>query len=448
MSRRFEFPKDFIWGAATASYQIEGAVNEGGRGESTWDVFCEEPGRIVNSDSGAVACDHYHRWKDDIGLMKDLNLQAYRFSLAWPRILPEGDGKPNSEGIAFYDKLIDGLLEAGIEPYITLFHWDLPWSLQERYKGWQSRETVKRFADYASLCAEKFGDRVKNWFTINEIMCFTHLAHYEDRFAPGGKLADKESNQTIHNALLGHGMALQAIKAARPDAKAGLVENLNAVWPLYESPENIDAARTAFHDKNQQRLFPAMTGKYDETLYERFDGPMPEVEDGDMEIIGTKADVLAYNYYHGVPIVAADNESGWAQVAIPQDFPRTDMGWPITPKGLYWSLKYGSDFFPGVPLYIAENGIAQQDVEERDGSVNDVGRIEYYRTHLEACSAAIADSALLAGYFAWSLMDNFEWSDGYSKRFGLTRVNYRTQERTIKASGKYYSEVIQAGRAL
>ncbi len=219
----FDFPKDFTWGAATASYQIEGAIDQGGRGKSTWDVFCEEPGRIKNGDSGAIACDHYNRWKSDIGIMKELNLQAYRFSLAWSRILPEGDGTPNPEGIAFYDRLIDGLLEAGIDPWITLFHWDLPQSLQDRYKGWQSRETVERFADYASLVAENFGDRVKNWFTINEIMCFTTVAHSLDQFAPGGMLPQKESHQTVHNALLGHGKALRAIKAVRPEAKVGLV---------------------------------------------------------------------------------------------------------------------------------------------------------------------------------------------------------------------------------
>ncbi len=448
MSMQFDFPKNFTWGAATASYQIEGAANKDGRGKSTWDVFCEEPGRVSNGDSGAVACDHYHRWKSDIALMKELNLQAYRFSLAWSRIFPEGDGPPNRKGVEFYDSLIDGLMEAGIEPYITLFHWDLPWSLQERFGGWRSRETVNRFADYASFCAQKFGDRVKNWFTINEIICFTHLAHNEDRFAPGGKLSDKESNQTIHHALVGHGMALQAVKAARPDAKAGLVENINAVWPLYETTDNVAAARKAFHEGNQQRLFPAMTGQYITKLYEAHNGPIPEIADGDMEIIGTQADFIAFNFYQGTPVIATDNESGWKEVSLPEDFPKTDMGWPITPKGLYWSLKYGAECFPGIPLYITENGIAQADIEERDGSVNDVGRLDYYRRHLEACSMAIAEGVPLNGYFAWSLMDNFEWADGYAKRFGLIRVNYHTQERTIKASGRYYAECIRAGRAL
>lgn len=444
----FEFPENFTWGAATASYQIEGASNEGGRGPSTWDTFCEEPGRVINGDSGAVACDHYHRWQDDIGLMKELNLQAYRFSLAWPRILPEGDGKPNAEGIAFYDRLIDGLLESGIDPWVTLFHWDLPQSLQDRFGGWRSRETVDRFADYATLVAGKFGDRVKNWFTINEIICFTSVAHDKDEFAPGGLLPKKETNQTVHHALLGHGKALQAIKSVHPEARVGLVENLSPVWPLYEKEEHIEAARKAFYDRNVQRLFPALTGRYDEEAYIRAFGDMPDVQDGDMEIIGTKADLIAYNYYSGAPVVAADNVSGYEEVRLPSGYPRTDMGWGITPRGLYWTLRFSADYFPGMDTYVAENGQAAADREERDGSVMDLDRLEYYRSHLEMCSRANSDGANLKGYFAWSLMDNFEWAHGYSKRFGLVRVNYRSQERTIKASGRYYADVIKANRVL
>ena len=444
----FPFPKDFTWGAATASYQIEGAVDEGGRGPSTWDTFCDEPGRIVNGDSGAVACDHYHRWKDDIGLMKELNLNAYRFSLAWSRILPDGDGKPNPEGIAFYDRLIDGLLEAGIDPWVTLFHWDLPQALQDRFGGWRSRETVKRFADYAALAAERFGDRVKNWFTINEIICFTTLAHSEDKFAPGGKLSEQESHQTVHHGLLGHGMALRAIKSVRPEARVGLVENLNSVWPIYENDEHIEAARKAFRAKNLQRLFPAMTGEYDRTGYEQHFGDMPEVQDGDLEIIGTEADLIAYNFYTGTPVMAADNQQGFRELDYPESYPKTAMGWPVSPRGLYWTLRYTADYFPGKDIYVAENGQASADREERDGSVLDLDRMEYYRSHLEMCSRAISDGAPLKGYFAWSLMDNFEWAEGYSRRFGLVRVNYRTQERTIKTSGRFYADVIKANRVL
>ena len=448
MAQTYDFPEDFTWGAATASYQIEGAVDEGGRGRSTWDAFCDEPGRVADGDSGAAACDHYHRWEGDIGLMKELNLKAYRFSLAWPRIFPDGDGRANPEGVAFYDRLIDGLLEAGIAPFVTLFHWDLPLSLQERFGGWQSRETVKRFAEYASFCAERFGDRVENWFTINEIICFTSIAHSEDRHAPGGLLPRIESNRTVHNALVAHGLALRAIKSARPAARVGFVENLNPVWPIYEKDEHIEAARKAFRARNLQRLFPALTGEYDEAGYAAFDGDFPGVEDGDMDIIGTPSDFIAYNYYTGTPIAASDGPDGFRTVPYPADYPRSDMGWPISPKGLYWTLKFTADCFPGLDVYVAENGQAAADTEERDGSVLDIGRLEYYRRHLEACSRAIADGVPLKGYFAWSLMDNFEWAHGYSKRFGLCRVNYRTQERTIKTSGRYYADVIAANRVL
>jgi beta-glucosidase len=445
---KYIFPEQFTWGAATSSYQIEGAVNDGGRGLSTWDVFCERPGVVSNGDSGAGACDHYNRWRDDIDVMRELNLAAYRFSLAWPRIFPAGDGAPNPEGVSFYDRLIDGLLEAGIDPYMTLFHWDLPQSLQERFGGWRSRETVNRFADYAAFCGEQFGDRVKNWFTINEIMCFTIIPHSEDRFAPGGILTEKEVNQTVHHALLGHGYALRALKETVPDCRVGLVENLRAIWPLYETDEHIEAARKAFRRRNFQRLYPALTGRYDEETYRSEYGEMPDIVQGDMEVIGTKADLIAYNYYNAPPVVASSGDKGYKTLDLPADYPKTDMGWGITPKGLYWTLKFSSEEFPELPIIIAENGQAADDVQERDGSVMDIGRIEYYRNHLEMCSRAIDEGAPLKGYFAWSLMDNFEWADGYSKRFGLTRVNYRTQERTIKASGRYYAEVIRANRVL
>lgn len=448
MAQIFDFPKNFTWGAATASYQIEGAVNEGGRGVSTWDVFCDEPGRVLGGDSGAVACDHYHRWRDDIGLMKKLNLNAYRFSLAWPRIFPNGEGAVNEEGVSFYDRLIDGLLETGIEPWVTLFHWDLPYALQERFGGWQSRETVKRFVDYAAFCAEKFGDRVKNWFTINEISCFTTFAHTEDRHAPGTLLPRREANRTVHHALLGHGLALRALKEAWPESRVGLVENLNPVWPLYEKEDHIEAARKAFRDRNLQRLFPVLTGEYDKAGYEASNGDFPEVEDGDMEIIGTPCDLIAYNYYSGEPVIAAGNESGYRLLDHPSDYPKTAMGWPVSPRGLYWTLRFTADYFPGLDTYVAENGQAAEDVMERDGTVMDIGRLEYYRQHLEMCSRANADGANLKGYFAWSLMDNFEWAFGYAKRFGLVHVNYRTQERVIKTSGQYYADVIAAGRVL
>ncbi len=444
----FTFPDNFTWGAATAAYQIEGAVHEDGRGLSTWDVFCDETGRIDNGDSGEIACDHYHRWQEDISLMNELNLTAYRFSLAWSRILPEGDGKLNEKGIDFYNRLIDSLLDRGIEPWITLFHWDLPYSLQQRFGGWRSRETIERFADYAELCGKKFGDRVKNWFTINEIACFTQLAHGDDIFAPGGKLPVKEVNQTIHHALLGHGRGTGTLRETVSDARIGLVENLKAVWPLYEEPAHIDAARKAFKDVNSQRLFPHLTGRYDEIAYVNEYGELPDIQDGDMEIISSPVDMVAYNYYFSFPVVSDIGDSGYRLLSYPEGYPRTDMGWDISPRGLYWTLRFSQSYFPDKPVYITENGQAARDKVERDGSIWDIDRLEYYRTHLEMASRAISDGVHLRGYFAWSLMDNFEWASGNSKRFGLVRVNYRTQERSIKASGRFYADTIKANRVL
>ncbi len=444
----FTFPDSFTWGAATAAYQIEGAVHEDGRGLSTWDVFCNETGRIDNGDSGEIACDHYHRWQEDISLMKELNLTAYRFSLAWSRILPEGDGKLNDRGIDFYNRLIDGLLDRGIEPWITLFHWDLPYSLQQRFGGWRSRETIERFADYAELCGKKFGDRVKNWFTINEITCFTQLAHGDDSFAPGGKLPVKEVNQTIHHALLGHGRGTRTLRETVSGARIGLVENLKAVWPLYEESTHIEAARKAFKDVNSQCLFPYLTGQYDESAYVDKYGELPDIQDGDMEIISSPVDLIAYNYYYSLPVVSDNGDRGYRLLSYPECYPRTDMGWDISPRGLYWTLRFSQSYFPDKPVYITENGQAARDKVERDGSIWDIGRLEFYRTHLEMASRAISDGVQLKGYFAWSLIDNFEWASGNSKRFGLVRVNYRNQERSIKASGRFYADTIKANRVL
>lgn len=442
------FPKDFTWGVSTASYQIEGATDEDNRGKSIWDVFCELPGRIDNDDSGQIACDHYHRWPEDIRLMQELGIQNYRFSLAWPRIQAQGDGAINPKGIDFYNRLIDGLLEAGITPWATLYHWDLPNSLDERFGGWQSRETVKRFADYASICGEKFGDRVKNWFSMNEIACFTYLSFDEAIFAPGRKLPLSEVVQTVHHALVAHGMAVNAIRKTVPEAKIGLAENLDAVWPLYEHPAHIEAARKAFKEYNSQRLFPIMTGEYDEDLYVKRFKHFPKVETSDMDIISERCDFIAYNNYFSDTIMASDNECGFEVVPYPKSYPKTDMNWNIAPRGLYWTMQFSQDYFPHMPIYISENGQAAQDTVNKDGSILDTDRIEFYRMHLEMCSRAISDGVNLKGFFAWSLLDNFEWASGYAKRFGLVRVNYRTGQRTIKASGRFYADVIRAGCVL
>lgn len=448
MNTDYRFPDGFVWGSATASYQIEGAWQEDGRGESTWDRFCRRPGKVINGDTGNVACDHYHRYKEDIALMKDLGLKNYRLSVAWPRILPGGDGTVNRKGLDFYGRLVDELLKADIEPLITLFHWDLPQALQDRFGGWKDRRCAELFADYCDVVTRSLGDRVRKWATINEIMCFTLLAHQEDVHAPGGMESTKVTNQTVHNALLGHGLATRVVRGNVKDSFVGLVENDIAAWPVMETPADIDAARRAWKDMNSQRLFPIFTGKYDEEGYRRQYGELPDYSDEDMKIISEPTDYIGINYYFGPAIQAADNEAGYEEVKLPDAFPRTAMGWASTPDGLYWNLKFLKEFFPQVPVYITENGMAANDSMSEDGTVRDYDRIEFIRTHLRACHRAMEEGANLKGYYLWSLMDNFEWALGYSRRFGMIRVEYDTQKRIVKESGKYYSRVMAENRLL
>ncbi|MBI4979915.1 MAG: beta-glucosidase [Spirochaetes bacterium] len=445
----YTFPKDFVWGAATASFQVEGATEEDGRGKSTWDAFCARPGKVVNNDTGERACDHYHRIKDDVALLKNLGVNAYRFSLAWPRIMPAGEGKVNSKGLDFYNGLIDELLRANITPYVTLFHWDLPLALEEKYGGWKSKETAKRFAEFAAVVTQKYSDRVKNWMTINEIMCFTIMAYRDDRHAPGGKENAKTVNQSVHNALYGHGLAMQAIREhAKTKPRVGLVENLATVWPVWHSDEHIAAAKKAFRDMNLSRLFPVFEGGYDEAYISKLGPDAPGYTLDEMKVIGAPMDFIGYNIYSGTPVRHADNEAGYETVPVPADFPKTDMGWPITPKTMYYTMQFTKEYFKDIPVYITENGMAAADVERDNGEVLDLGRLEYIRTHLEQLSKAVNEGMNLRGYFVWSLMDNFEWAFGYTKRFGIVRVNYATMQRTPKLSAQYYSDVIKANRVL
>lgn len=452
------FGKDFIFGAATASYQIEGATNEDGRGSCVWDSFARQAGKVVNNDDGRQACDHYHRYKQDVAMMKEFGIDAYRFSLAWPRIMPSGEGALNQKGLEFYDKLIDELLAKEIQPWVTLFHWDLPQDLQDKYAGWQSKEVAKRFADYTAIVVERYSDRVKNWFTINEIRCFTTFAHRETFHAPGGAKAEQIVNQTIHNALLGHGLAVQAIRAhSKQAANIGLVENLDTFWPAIDTSANIAAAKQAWLCANDAILLPALNGVYRPEYLDLLGEDAPEFTTEEMKIIGTPCDFVGLNYYSGIPVRAAASSAikmhgktlvnpGFEYLPFSNDFPRTDMTWPITPKALYYALKFMQEEFADLPIYITENGMAAADVEQTNGEVIDLSRVEYLRTHLEMLSTAKYEGVNLKGYFVWSLMDNYEWSFGYSKRFGIYRVNYTTQERKLKYSGEYYQYVMQNAR--
>jgi beta-glucosidase len=448
INEEYKFPQDFIWGAATASYQIEGAHKEDGRGLSVWDVFSHQSGNVYKDETGDVACDHYHKYKEDVALMKKMGLKNYRFSISWPRILPQGEGEINRKGIEFYSRLVDELLAAGIEPFVTLFHWDLPQAIQEKYDGWGSRRTAELFADYTRIVVRELGDRVKKWATLNEVQCFTLMAHDCDKHAPGGLKCKADSNQTVHNALLGHGMALKVIREEYPQAQVGIVENLLSPWPYYNLDEDIEAARKAWGEMNGQRLLPLFTGKYEEEAFKRHAGPIPRVEQGDMELISQPMDFIAYNYYNHPPVRAAENEAGYEVVPMPPAYPRTDMDWPITPDALYWTLLFTKENFGAIPIYIAENGMAAPDRVEEDGSIQDTDRVEFLRIHLRMCHKALSQGVNLKGYYVWSFMDNFEWAFGYSKRFGMVRVDYDTQKRTVKESGYYYSRVMKENRVL
>ncbi|MBY8866541.1 GH1 family beta-glucosidase [Streptomyces sennicomposti] len=437
-------PHDFLWGTATSAYQIEGAAAEDGRAPSIWDTFSHTPGKTDNGDHGDVACDHYHRWPEDIALMRQLGLNAYRLSIAWPRVVPGGDGPANPKGLAFYDELIDGLLEAGITPSVTLYHWDLPQALQDR-GGWPERDTAEHFADYASVVADRLGDRVSHWTTLNEPSCSAWIGHLEGKMAPG--LTDLTAAvRASYHLLLGHGLATRAIRATAPNAKIGIVNNLSTVFPATDRPE--DAAAAHRHDGHVNRwwLDPIHGRGFPADMREVYGVELPE-RHGDMETIAAPLDWLGLNYYF--PAHIADDPTGPAphvrSVRRP-DVPRTGMDWEIDASGIETLLLRLTDEYRARRLYVTENGSAFPDVVRPDGTIDDPERQDYLVRHLAACASATRQGAPLAGYFAWSLLDNFEWAYGYDKRFGLVHVDYATQKRTVKGSGHRYAGIVRAHR--
>ncbi|MCW2542130.1 MAG: beta-glucosidase [Frankiales bacterium] len=447
------FPEDFVWGASTAAYQIEGAVTEDGRGPSVWDTFCAQPGRIVDGSSGEVACDHYHRYVEDIALMSELGLGGYRFSIAWPRIQPTGSGAANQAGMSFYDRLADDLLAAGIAPMATLFHWDLPQALQDE-GGWLNRETALRFADYAQLMAERLADRVALWCPVNEPNVVTMLGHAIGQHAPGSALG-LDALPVAHHLLLGHGLAVQALRAAGASA-VGSANNHSPVWvdeQLLDHPalERTIADRIAAdaYDALWNRLFvePMLLARYPDGFAELMPGPVAQ----DLVTIGQPLDFYGLNYYNPTKIAAPGNAQPSASGPAPlpysmveiEGYPRTDFGWPVVPDGLREILvqlrdRYGSAL---PPVYITENGCSYSDGPDASGRVADQRRIDYLDSHLRAVRAAMAEGVAVAGYFCWSLLDNFEWAEGYRQRFGLVHVDYESQVRTPKDSFRWYAEI-------
>jgi len=434
------FPDGFLWGAATSSYQIEGAVREGGRGPSIWDTFSHTPGKTAGGDTGDIAVDHFHRWPQDIAMMQELGIQAYRFSVAWPRVIPQGTGSVNQAGLDFYDRLVDGLLESGIEPWLTLYHWDLPQPLGDE-GGLTNRDVADAFERYAAVLTERLGDRVKRWCTVNEPFVAGFLGYWFGMHAPG-ETSRAAGLSAVHNLLRMHGKAVDVVRDTVPDAKVGIALNLTSVYTLGDSEADLDAVR--HHDGLANRWFldALYKGAYPEDMAEEFGDDTPDVQDGDLALISRETDFLGVNYYTPA-YVKAGVENPFGDPTIAPDYERTAMGWLVEPRGLQDLLvRINQDYHPEA-IYITENGAAYDDDRPVDGRVHDPRRIAYYHGHLGAAHEAIEEGVPLKGYFAWSLMDNFEWAEGYSKRFGIVHVDFSTQERTPKDSARWYANVIE-----
>jgi beta-glucosidase len=436
------FPQGFLWGSATASYQVEGAVNEDGRGQSIWDTFSHTPGKIKNGDTGDVADDHYHRYKEDVQLMKALGLKTYRFSVAWPRVFPQGTGTPNPKGLDFYNRLVDELLAANIQPYCTLYHWDLPQALEDK-GGWQSRDTSVAFANYAGYVAERLSDRVKHFMTLNEMSSFVS-GYASPRHAPGLTLPPAGVNQVRHHAVLAHGLGVQAIRAhAKPGTKVGLAENASACVPIIETPEHISAAAKAMREVNAGYLTVIMEGRYTDAYLAHAGADAPKFTDADMKAIGTPVDFVGLNIYTPTYIRADDSPGGFARITPPSSYPHMMSPWlHVGPEALYWGPKLAAQIWNIKEIYITENGASSTDVLTPDGHVYDSDRVMYLRNYLTQLHRAVTEGVPVRGYFLWSLMDNFEWADGYAYRFGIHYVDFATQKRTPKESAHFYKEVI------
>jgi len=446
------FPSGFVWGAATASYQIEGAAQTDGRGPSVWDMFCRKDGAIYSGQTGDVACDHYHRWREDIQLMKEMDLKAYRLSISWPRVLPDGVGKPNERGLEFYDRLIDGLLDAGITPYVTLFHWDYPYELYCR-GGWLNRDSVEWFAAYAKLIAHRLGDRVSHWMTLNEPQCFLGLGHRDGIQAPGLKLAWMDVLRALHHVLLAHGRAVQTLREhCSLQPTIGWASLGEVKYPSSSSPADVQAARTRTMAADSRDLWsntifsdPICLGHYPEDALRSWGRDFPKFDQADLDLIHEKTDFYGLNIYRGQPVRAGANGE---IITVPREpgNPMNAYSWPVDPIALYWGPKFIYERYR-CPILITENGFAGLDWVHTDGAVHDPQRIDFLRRYLMQLACAIEDGVDLRGYLHWSLLDNFEWGDGYRQRFGLIHVNYATLQRTPKDSARWYASVIRSNGA-
>jgi beta-glucosidase len=447
------FPDDFTWGVSTASYQIEGAAFEDGKGLSVWDVFSHQPGAVWSGHNGDVACDYYHRYEADTAMMRSLGIQAHRFSVCWPRVLPDGVGAVNEKGMAFYDRVVDEMLAAGIEPWVMLFHWDYPYELFKR-GGWLNPDSPDWFADYARLMVERLSDRVRHWFAIEEPFCFTMLSHVHGQHAPGLRLSQAQGLQIGHNALLAHGKAVQAMRAAaRQDLRIGVVPAGAHYVPASDSAADIEAARVAMFEEAKDGtrcqawwLDPIYLGHYPERIVAAFGSDMPEIGPNDMDTICQPLDFCAMNYYSS-RVVRADADGRAEVLPRKPGYPMTTQAdWAIVPEAMHYSPKFLYERY-GLPIVITENGHQNHDFVMVDGRVHDPQRVDYITRHLRELALAIADGVPVEGYFHWTIMDNFEWAFGYKIRVGLVYTDFETLERTPKDSAYWYQKIIETNGA-
>ncbi len=443
-----EFPKGFLWGVATSAQQIEGAAREGSRGESIWDRFARTPGRISDGSNPGVACDHFHRWEEDIALLRRLGVQAYRFSVAWPRVVPDGGGAVNERGLDFYDSLVDGLLAAGIQPFVTLYHWDLPQALQDQ-GGWGNRKTAEDFVGFAAAVSRRLGDRVRSWATHNEPWCIATLGHEQGEHAPGHR-DPAESLRVAHHLLVSHGWAAGVIRESSPGSEVGIVLNLTPAFPASDAPSDADAVRHFDGAFNRWYLDPLFRGEYPaDAVADRVRrghlpaGELPFVREGDMKSIATPLDFLGINYYSRVVVQSSGTGEPVAVAVAPKE-QLTDMGWEVYPQALEDLLMRVTREYRPRKIFITENGAAYTDTMAASGIIADTRRVAYLRNHLASAHRALEAGAPLAGYFVWSLLDNFEWAHGYTKRFGLYNVDFSTQRRTPRDSAYWYRDVVAA----
>ncbi|MCL1999589.1 MAG: GH1 family beta-glucosidase [Turicibacter sp.] len=443
------FKKDFLWGSASSSYQIEGAAYDDGKGLSIWDMFCKESGRVQDGHTGDVACDHYHRYKEDVALMKQIGLKAYRFSISWPRILPEGIGKVNEKGLKFYENLIDELIAADITPCATLFHWDYPQALHEK-GGWLNPDSSEWFAEYTAVVANRLGKKLKNFMTLNEPQVFIGLAFQETKKAPGIRYSTKDALQMSYNVMLSHGKAVKVLREIVQDVIVGYAPTGNTFYPANpKNSKDIEAAKLATFDVLSDWGFtiawwsdPVMLGIFPEKSFKVFGQNMPKIKPSDLDIMHQPLDYYGQNIYHSSP-VSSDGKGGYKKTTRPVGHTKTAFGWPVTPEALYWPVKFMYERYK-IPIVITENGMSAHDCVSLDGKVHDPNRINYMQRYLTSLRQAVGEGVDVMGYFHWSIMDNFEWEQGYTERFGLIYVDFDTQKRTLKDSAIWYKNVIES----